>query len=191
MDEKVDNPLQVKNFKVNGYITRNSEIRVYESSELESGEHKKNALAEMLCSQGDRTCLAGLYGEHFSEIQKRVESNEQQFVESVQLTKLFSGTAYLVKIKTNYDLIQAIVEANKQIHLLSLPESDESYQIKFASLTGYACPTYFPESEGILTADNIGVKENEQHKLTMSRFHLELKGSQMDFNMCYSFLNFS
>lgn len=182
----VYNQLLIKNFKVHKYITQNSMVKVFDVAELKDAKHKENILAEMQCSIRDKNYFVGVYEDQPSPIEKRIQFPDKELVGPIDMTQPFSGNCELINFKDNHQLVQAFGTALKQLHFLSLPQSDKPYEIKSALMSGYRCPYEVPGNDARLTMRNLGVQENSSHQFTFNQLDLDINGHQTRFQLCYS-----
>lgn len=178
--------LFIKHFKIHKDIINNSLIKVFDISEFAGVKHKQKLIAEMLGSIGEKNYVIGLYEEDQSPVTKRVRAIEKELVGPVHLKGRFSGTCDRIKFKDNYELIQACCETNKQLHLLTLPQSDKPYEIKSVLMVDYKCPYEVPSHNAHLKINNLSLYENPSHHFTFNQLELNLNDYKTSFQLCYS-----
>lgn len=181
-----DGDLCIKNFKIHASINKNSLMKVFDGLMLEDGAHKENLFAEMLCGVGSRQYYVGLYDEDDSFITKRINFPDKDFVGPVHLESPFSGSCDLLNFKNHHELCQSFCTANKQLHLMSMPPSDQPYRIQTVLMSGYTLPSPAVSKRARLTIKNLAVTENEFSLYTFSRLILNMNGQDISFQLCYS-----
>lgn len=177
--------LFIKNFKIHKYITQNSLMKTFEAYELKIENYKDNILAEMNCQIDGKPYFIGLYNECISPVEKRIEFPDKELLGEIHLNEPFSGTCDFIKFKNHHELFQAVSTANKQLHLLSLPE-DPPPELKSAYLSEFTSPYEFSENTARLTVENMDIRENLSHKFTFNRLTLDIEGKESVFQLCYS-----
>ena len=138
-------------------------------------------------SINDNNYFVGLYNENSKTIFKRVRSVEKELVGEIQKIKPFSGYCNNIKFQNNYELIQACCETNKQLHLMSLPESEIPHNVKSVMLMDYVCHNSIVTSEEArLEICNIGIWENINQIFTCNFIELNIKGLKKTFRLFYA-----
>ena len=175
-----------KSLKVHKYVTRNSLIRVFDKPELESRIHKENLIVEMTCHVDDIFFFIGLYDEFTSPVTKRIKFPDKELVGPIHVTSPFSGVCEYLEFNDHHELIQAIGTANKQLHILSLSEKEQPYEIQSVLLSDYICPYKISTNKTRLDIKNIAIKENSTHIYSMNQLSLRINGHRIFFRLCYS-----
>ncbi len=184
--QNVDDDLCIKNFKIHEPINRNSLIKVFDGLMLADGTHKKNLLAEMLCRVGARQYYVGFYDEDASSITKRINFPDKELVGPVHLESPFSGRCDQLNFNNHHELCQSFCTANKQLHLMSMPVSDQPYRIQAVFMSGYTVPSTAVIKQARLTIKNLAVTENVFFIFTFNQLVLNMNGQDVIFQLCYS-----
>lgn len=174
-------PVKVRLFRVNQLVQANATIAA--SAGTRPAVAASRPWAEMVCMVDGAPIHVGLYDIDRTPVTERRESLEKTFIDTVELTRPFSGHARLHRIATQYDLIQAVVEANKQLHLLTVP-ADRPRKFRFVYCLDYECPTALA-GNGTVTICNLGVQETDTHSFTLNLLHLDLGGHRARFRIAF------
>jgi len=177
----------VKKFLVNESITVDGIIRVFKLSELKIGGGNKRALAEMTCILNGQSYYIGLFDEGLETVSARWDSLEKDYVADTQSGNLFEGTCRLKDVESPAILIQAVVEANKQIILLSLPKQnkEEPYKLKFVYCLEYVNLSELPASEGQVFIRNLGTRIHNDYCYILNSLRFELDHYVTTFQICF------
>jgi hypothetical protein len=179
--------LSIEYYKIHKEVVNNSSIKIYEYSKLKGLAFKENLIAELKCSINDENYFVGLYNENLKTIFKRVRSVEKELVGKIRKIKPFSGYCNNIIFQNNYELIQACCETNKQLHFMSLPESEIPHNVKSVMLMDYDCNNSIVASEEArLEICNIGIWENINHIYTCNSIELNAKGLKKNFRLFYA-----
>ncbi len=178
--------LSIEYYKIHKEIISNSPIKIYEYSKLKGLAYKENLIAQMKCSINDDNYFVGLYNENPKIVLKIVKSIEKELVGEIRKIKPFTGYCNNIIFKNNYELIQACCETNKQLHLMSLPESEIPHNVKSVMLMDYDCHNPIHATEARLEISNIGIWENINHIFTCNFIELNIKGLKKTFRLFYA-----
>ena len=141
------------------------------------------ALAELKGRIGHSEVAVGLYRSDDRQIHERRLSIEKNLVRDVTLASPFAGSARLWQLDSPYNLIQAVVEANKQLHLLTVADrvTGRLPKFKFVGCNGLRVPSVLPTDTARLKVSHLGLQSFGQNKFTSNRMELELNGEHQEF----------
>lgn len=182
-------PIQVAAFRVNQLIQENGRIAIRDTSVEPLPHTSSYPMSEMLCNAAGRSLKIGLYKEDTSPIAHRRPSLEKSYIGSIELGPSFCGTAELQDISDNGRLFQAVVEANKQIHLATIAGDPYSTDIKFrfAYCLNYTCP---PQNEcsgkGVVSVKSMGTQDTADNFFSLTKLTLTLGAFSSSFRLCFA-----
>ena len=159
-------------------------IKIFEDYELKTEKYKNHLLVEMNCIVDGKPYFVGLYKEKISPVKRRINFPDKELLGGIQLDGPFSGTCNIVNFKNHHELFQALSTANKQLHLLSLP--DPPPELRSAYLARFSRPYEFAGKTAHLKVDNLDVREHSSHKFTFNKLTLNINGKESIFQLCYS-----
>jgi hypothetical protein len=178
----------VKKFMINELVSSNGVVKVYRAQNNADLKINTPFLAEMSCTINKENYLVGLFDGELAQVKRRDASLEKQFIASTRLDSPFSGVCGLSKITSNSDLVQAVVEANKQVNLLSVPKLHDGTDPKFRFVycLKYACPAEVPAPNGVVHVSNIGIRDFDDYNYILNNLDLNLGDWKTTFQICFA-----
>lgn len=172
--------------RVNETVHENGVIVVASAEETRKDWGKP--AAEMSCSVAARPWHVGLYQRDTRPITRREAAREKDFVSTVELTGPLSGSAMLGGIRTDADLFQAVVEANKQVHLKTLTGDPLSSTIRFRFVycLDYTCATATGDGTGRVSVLSEGLRDAGEYQFSLTQLELELGSFHASFKLCFA-----
>ena len=176
-----DEALEVKKYAIHKMIHQNGELRFFNDLSKQAMDH--GALAELKGRIGQSVVAVGLYRSDDRPIHERRLSIEKDLVREVTLASPFAGSAQLWRLDSPYNLIQAIVEANKQLHLSTVSDrvTRRLPKFKFVGCNGLQIPSVLPTDTARIEVSHLGLQSFGQYKFTSNRMELELNGESRAF----------
>jgi hypothetical protein len=184
-----DSAFRFSYFRVNQPILANGLIRIFGSDETETRKAVGPAMAELACRAADQDFYAAFYDENRHPIKHRRESLEKTFINEITLCDPLNGTARLGGIASNNDLFQAVVEANKQIHMETVTGDRWSNDVKFrfAYCLNYTCPpTGHLKNLGEVNVRFLGSQEAGGNFFSLTELDLTIGGFASTFKLCFA-----
>ncbi|NQV57957.1 MAG: hypothetical protein HQ503_19000 [Rhodospirillales bacterium] len=180
--------VRVRRLNIRQKIINDDTIRVFDAEQVAAKHQGANALADMFCEIDGKNYLVGLYADQPKLVVKRRESIEQTFVGEIHLSGPFEGNAELQNILSHYDLIQGVVEVNKQLHLKTVAdvEPQRLVKFKFVSCRGFVFPKTISLSDGQMKVENIGMGDLEGYRHTLSKISLDFDSTIYDFTIGFA-----
>jgi hypothetical protein len=144
--------------------------------------------AEMSCIAGGNAWHAALYNREPTPITRRVPAREKAFVTEVELSGALSGTARLGDIRDNSDLFQAVVEANKQVHLKTLTGDPLSSEVRFRFVycLDYTCAPSTGDGTATVSVTSEGLRDAGEYLFSLTRLVLRLGAFESTFKLCFA-----
>ena len=144
--------------------------------------------AEMACFANGTPWTVVFHDRGATPITRRVPPQEKDFVRDIALTAPFTGTATLAGIRGNGDLFQAVVEANKQVHLKTLlgDPLSAAVRFRFAYCLDYRCaPSALPDT-GEVDVRSEGLRRTGAHEFSLTTLTLRLGDFRSTFKLCFA-----
>lgn len=175
-------------FRVDHLVTANGTIVVHDTASKDHSEYVDTPMAEMKCKVDGEEIVVRLFDRNQIPIKKHQPSLEQDLVHSVRLQRPFAGTAQLTAIKNNADLFHSAIEANKQLHGLTMDDHALGRSVKFQFMycLNYAFAPDISKSNGTVVIRNIGVKEAGERCFILNQIELAYDGAVTKFNVCFA-----
>lgn len=144
--------------------------------------------AEMSCRAGTRQWYVALYDRESRPITRREIARERDFVCNVRISGALNGEATLAGVRNNADLFQAVVEANKQVHVKTLTGDPVSAAVKFRFVycLDYACAPSLENGTGKVVVRSEGLREAGAHRFSLTALDLTLGGFSSTFKLCFA-----
>jgi hypothetical protein len=177
----------VNKFSVNTTITDDGIIRVFKLSNLKIGGDGKRAFAEMICTLNAQSYYVGFFNAGPKLVSARINSIEKNYITEAKSETPFEGMCCLSGIASPLILIQALVEANKQIVLLSLPKpiKEKPYKFKFVYCLSYERWSKVPESSGQVFIENLGTRIYNDYCYILNSIRFEINQHSIKFPICF------
>ncbi len=178
--------LEVGSFRVNAPVAADGEIRAFAAPP--SPTHLAGAAAEMRSSLAGKPFWLALFREPSTAVVAREPATEQGLVREFHVREQFGGHATLAGTDTNYALMRAVAEANKQIHIASLPPRADGrpHRFRFVYCLGYVCPAHLASGEAELDIKHVGLQRNDGYVFTLNALSLSVGGRKHAFRLCYA-----
>lgn len=178
--------IQVRSFRINSPVLTDGTIRIQPAD----AGRPANALAEFHAILGGRPFIASVHTGAAKPIDKRVESVEKDLVGPIARGDgILNGSTVLRGLTDNYSLIQAVAEANKQLHLLTLPTRDNGVpaRFRFVYCLGFRCPAALPAGEARLAISHDGIRRTGAYTYTLNSLDLSCGSAwSQRFQLCYA-----
>lgn len=144
--------------------------------------------AELSCDAGASAWYLGLYDRESRPITRREPAREKDFVRDVALSGPLSGEVTLIGVRDNADLFQAVVEANKQVHLKTLTGDPASTAVKFRFVycLDYACAPSFASDAGTVIVRSEGLRSAGGHRFSLTTLDLRFGSFTTTFKLCFA-----
>ena len=144
--------------------------------------------AEIACSAAGHSWYAALYDRDATPIERRVPAREKTYIGAVDLEQPFTGEAALQGIRDNDDLFQALVEANKQVHLKTLTGDPLSGEVRFRFVycLDYACAPEVGGGAGRVRIASEGLRDAGDYLFSLTRLELHLGAYTRAFKLCFA-----
>lgn len=181
-----DAGLSMRLLRVNETVRANGVIAVSAAGEPRPAWGRP--AAEMACTAGGNAWHAGLYNRDPTPITKRVPAREKAFVADVALSGSLTGSARLAGIRDNSDLFQAVVEANKQVHLKTLTGDPLSSEVRFRFVycLDYTCAPSTGDGTGTVSVASEGLRDAGEYLFSLTRLELRLGAFASTFKLCFA-----
>lgn len=182
-------PFRFAYFRVNQPIQENGRVTIFDASETEARKKAGRPLAELSCHAGGQEFYVGCYADQPSPVAHRRDSLEKTFVGPVAIESPLNGTAEIKGARDNNDLFQAVVEANKQIHLVTVTGDPWSTKIRFrfAYCLNYSCPILGAGShDGRVAVRSLGTRVVGDHFFSLTQLDLDIAGVRDTFKLCFA-----
>jgi hypothetical protein len=182
-------PFAFSFFRVNRLIQFNGCVAIYSAAEAGATSKSTRASAELACTAAGRDFYVGFYDEDPTPVRHRRDSYEKTLVRSVTASSSFHGAAELCGIRDNDELFQAVVEANKQVHLMTLTGDPWSTKVRFrfAYCLDYTCaPFQGGTVVGRVTTHNLATRDVGKHFFSLNQMDLEIGDFRSSFKLCFA-----
>jgi len=165
-------------------------IKITTANFAEEEQHINNSVtSEMICTVGYSKFLLRLYECSPLVITERREDGDSMFVERVRLTNEFAGHAILHKVSNTTMFLTGLIQANKQIHLLELNDTNGLYEIRWVYMKSF--PIFFnsgfPDKID-LSIYHHGAKKNGKLTYTLNTLNYMLKNKEYKTQFCFYYL---
>jgi hypothetical protein len=178
--------LRVRYLRVNRTVRANGTIVVAGEDEPLPGAERP--AAEMSCRAGGRSWHAAFHEGGQSPITRRTAPRERDFVRDVELSSAFSGVARLQKLRGDDDLFQAVVEANKQVHLHTLTGNPLSPtpRFRFVYCLDYQCAPSMGDGTASVRIHSQGLRDLGEYEFSLTALELRLGAFSSSFRLCFA-----